>query len=264
VIVGTSAGSVTAAGLRGGLPPRDLAARALADPLSADGAAVIARAGLTPRPAALPSGGRALVGRPADPGVLARALRRPWRARPGAVIAGLLPAGSVPTDDIVAATDALHPGGWPAATWVCAAELGHGSLTVFGRPDAPSASIGQAVAASCAIPGFFAPVDIGGVRYVDGGVVSPTNAAVVTRERFDLVLISAPMAIGRPALTLEIAALRRTGTVVHAFTPTAEDRRAMGVNAMDASRRAGTTRAVLASTTRALARPAAWLDVLQS
>ena len=36
-----------------------------------------------------------------------------------------------------------------------------------------------AVAASCAIPAFFAPVSIDGVRYVDGGVHSPTNADLV-------------------------------------------------------------------------------------
>ena len=253
LIVGTSAGSVTAAGLRGGLPPRDLAARALGEPLSAEGAAVVARAGLTPGPAPVPSGARARIGRPADLGVLAGALRRPWRARPGAIVAGLLPAGSVPTDDIVAGTDALHPGGWPPApTWVCAAGLAHGSLVVFGRDGSPSTSIGRAVAASCAIPGWFTPVDIGGTRYVDGGVVSPTNAGELASQRLDVVLISAPMAIGRPALALESAALRRRGTLVHAFTPTAEDRRAMGPNAMDPRRRAGTTRSARDSARRAL------------
>jgi len=94
--------------------------------------------------------------------------------------------------------------------------------------------------------------------------VSPTNAGVLAADRFDLVLVNAPMAIGRPALAVEIAALRRTGTVVHTFTPTAEDRRAMGINAMDPRRRAGTTRSVLESTKRALSTPARWREVLGS
>ena len=37
--------------------------------------------------------------------------------------------------------------------------------------------MGQAVAASCAIPGYFAPVVVDGVRYVDGGAHSTTNLA---------------------------------------------------------------------------------------
>ncbi|MEO6025656.1 MAG: patatin-like phospholipase family protein, partial [Candidatus Binatia bacterium] len=42
VIVGTSAGAVIAALLRGGLSPRDLAARALGDPMSEEGTAIAA------------------------------------------------------------------------------------------------------------------------------------------------------------------------------------------------------------------------------
>ena len=54
-----------------------------------------------------------------------------------------------------------------------------------------------AVAASCAIPAFFAPVSIDGVRYVDGGVHSPTNADLVAELALDLVVISSPMSIAR-------------------------------------------------------------------
>jgi hypothetical protein len=46
-------------------------------------------------------------------------------------------------------------------------------------PTTSSPTPSEAVAASCAIPGYFAPLDIGGVEYFDGGVRSPTNADVL-------------------------------------------------------------------------------------
>jgi NTE family protein len=53
VIVGTSAGAIIGALLRGGLSPRDLAARALGEPLSDEGTAIAAILGKPePPPAA--------------------------------------------------------------------------------------------------------------------------------------------------------------------------------------------------------------------
>ena len=49
---------------------------------------------------------------------------------------------------------------------------------VFGRDPKPEPDVGTAVEASSAIPGVFAPVEIDGQRYVDGGAHSPTNADV--------------------------------------------------------------------------------------
>ena len=43
---------------------------------------------------------------------------------------------------------------------------------MFGASGAPAASVPDAVAASCAIPGVFAPVRIAGREYVDGGVMA--------------------------------------------------------------------------------------------
>jgi len=48
----------------------------------------------------------------------------------------------------------------------------------------------DAVAASCAIPGFFAPVEIGGEAFVDGGAHSPSNADVLLGADVGLVLVS--------------------------------------------------------------------------
>jgi len=64
---------------------------------------------------------------------------------------------------------------------------------VFGRPGAPEVPLHRAVAASCAVPGYFAPVHVGRHTYVDGGVHSPTNAAVLRGRGLDLVVVVSPM-----------------------------------------------------------------------
>ena len=48
--------------------------------------------------------------------------------------------------------------------------------------------------ASCAIPGWYAPVQIGGRRYVDGGAWSTTNVDLLATESLDEVYVLAPMA----------------------------------------------------------------------
>ncbi|HUY64368.1 MAG TPA: patatin-like phospholipase family protein [Acidimicrobiales bacterium] len=271
LVVGTSAGSVTAAGLRAGVSAADLLARATSGSLSAEGAAIMSRSDaavttrLSPPPARLPTGW------PAAPAVVLAAGRRPWRVRPGAVVAGLMPPGAVPTAAIAEGVEALFPAGWPGrATWICAVRLDTGRLTVFGRTGAPPAPMGQAVAASCAIPGYFAPVPIDGARYVDGGAHSLTNLAKVRSEGLDLVVVSAPMAragarrpglgaVARDAMRLQLALeagrVRRGGTPVIAFAPTPEDQRAMGRNPMDPACQAPVAEQARRSTLRRLERP---------
>ena len=271
VIVGTSAGSVVSALLRAGLSAEDLAARALDRPLSPAGQDLVRRAGYArptiPSRRPRPSGPL----RMAAPGLLAKAALRPWQSRPAAVAAGVLPSGRVPTEMISSGLRPLFPSGWPApATWICAVRLDNGRRDVFGRAGAPSAALPDAVAASCAIPGFFSPVTIDGVRYVDGGVHSPTNADVVGRLGLDLVLISSPMSAAGRGLRLsvdgaarafsgtylrrEVAGLRRRGVTVVAFQPVADDLAVMGVNAMEPSRRGPVTQQVRESTLRRLRR----------
>lgn len=254
LVVGTSAGSATAAALRAGLSAADMEARARGAPLSVEGRALLAAAGAPTAPPPTPSGSRMRFGRPASPGMVAGALRRPWQVRPTAVLAGLLPAGTVRTDAITEGIAALHPRGWPdAATWLCAVRLRDGALVVFGRDDAPLVPIGDAVAASCAIPGYFAPVDIGGERYIDGGAHSLTNVGEVARTTPNLVILSSPLSrygAGRAQVALETQRLRRRGVDVVELRPTAEVERAMGPNAMDASRRADVVVAARESTLR--------------
>jgi predicted acylesterase/phospholipase RssA len=80
---------------------------------------------------------------------------------------------------------------------VCTVDAGNGRRVVFGSRLAPPASVGQAVAASCAIPAVFAPVRIGDRLYVDGGAWSPTNADAAPAGRGDRVLLLEPTAVLR-------------------------------------------------------------------
>lgn len=64
-----------------------------------------------------------------------------------------------------------------------ATQLETGERMVFVR-----GNIGQAVRASCSIPGVFEPVKIGSFYYVDGGVVSPVPVDAARQLGADLVI----------------------------------------------------------------------------
>jgi NTE family protein len=275
VVVGTSAGSVVGALLRAGVSPADIAARATGEALSPEGARLAARAdgagprrsipSRPPRPGGLP--------RMASPGTFVRAAFPPWPVRPGALAAAALPAGQIPTELVAAGFRPLFATGWPdRALWLCAVRLDTGRRVVFGREGArDGVDVADAVAASCAIPGFFEPVTIGGARYVDGGAHSPTNADLLGGRDLDLVIVSSPMSVAgnrlRPSLDLparrlsrlylgqEAARIRRRGTPVLAFQPATADLAAMGLNAMDPARRGPVTLQARESTRRRLERP---------
>ena len=267
IVVGTSAGSIAGTSLRAGLSPADMLARQEGRALSAEGRRVLAKVG-PPRAIRLESS----IGRPraaADVArTITRAAARPFSARPLALIAGLLPEGSLGTEMIVEGVGGLMAD-WPRKPlWICAVRQSDGRLVAFGRDGKPP--LASAVAASCAIPGFFTPVEIEGERYVDGGVHSPTNADLLRREKLDLVVVSSPMSISGRGLRLsldqpvrrwarllldsEAIRLRRSGTHVFAFQPTADDAGVMGSNAMDPSRRAVIARHAYESTLRRLER----------
>jgi NTE family protein len=135
---------------------------------------------------------------------------------------------------------------------VTAVDVASGERVVFGAPGAPSAGVGEAVEASCAIPGVFRPVAIGGRDFVDGGVWSPTNmdAAEVTRgSRLMCLNPTGSMGSGasnrlgwvgplsRSIAAVEAAALRRGGCDVTVVSPDAEASAAIGENLMRASAR---------------------------
>lgn len=253
LIIGTSAGAVVGAELRAGLHPFEL--------LRPGGGAAPVQ---VPRPVLGP---RSL--RCAAPRLAARAVFPPWRAVPGVVTAGLLPRGRRDTAIIGAAIDRLYGGDrrWPAGSLeVCATRLDDGRRVVFDGGDGDGSSggtaLGTAVAASCAMPGFFSPVAIDGHDHVDGGIRSATNADLVAGRDFDVVVVSSPMSLDRSAsrhprrllpaaarlhrlmhgarLRREVALVRRHGSMVTVLEPGADDLAAMGSIAMsmDFGRRA--------------------------
>jgi NTE family protein len=272
VIVGTSAGSIAGAVLRAGCSPADLAARVTGDAVSEDGRRLLARADeandrVRPIPAKSPRRGLPMM---SAPGALVRAALQPWNARPGSVAAAALPAGRVPTELISAGLRPLHDR-WPdAPLWINAVELHTGRRVTFGRDLAHDLDVATAVAASCAIPTYFAPVEIADVRFVDGGAHSPTNADLLAGIGLDLVVVSSPMSItgnaprfspdqparrlARYALGREVARIRRSGTPVLTFQPTPDDLSEFGLDAMDASMRSAVARRTRMSAGARLAR----------
>ncbi|MGY1732534.1 patatin-like phospholipase family protein [Geodermatophilus sp. SYSU D01045] len=254
VVVGTSAGSITGTLLRAGVSPEDLAAWTVKAPLSGDDD-VLRTIAATPVPELAPFRPLDVLRRPMrvpGPHLVARALARPWRFRP--LVAGmtLLAAGR---HDIVSQLGALREvegPTWPERDlWITAVRRRDGRRVVFGRPGAPPAPVHLAVAASCAVPGYFAPVTIGRHAYVDGGVHSATNAAVLRRAGVDVVVVLAPMS-GSPGwrqdvtaamrrysqrqLDREVRALRAAGIRTAVFTPGAAEQEVMGADFMSGER----------------------------
>jgi NTE family protein len=184
---------------------------------------------------------------------------RPMRHAPTAVLTGWLPRGFISTEPISQLVDRFVPEAWPghANFWAVGCDYSSGRRTVFGRSDGPPAHVRDAVAASCAIPGFYHPVKIAGRRYVDGGICSQSNLDLLGGEDLDLVVCLNPMsslaemtprsaadrvaaAMRRQAgrrLGVEARKLRERGTDVLILQPTAEDLAVMGANLMARDRR---------------------------
>lgn len=272
VVVGSSAGSITATLLRFGVPAADLAAFAVDAPLSLEGAPLLEELG-GEMPEIAPMGLRDWL-RPwhlPSPALLARAARRPWAFRPGVAALTCLPDGRFDVEAEAEALAAVVAGApWPDGLRICTVRRRDGARVVFGRPGAPEATVPQAVAASCAIPGWFRPVPIDGAEHVDGGVHSSTNADVLRDDDLDLVIVVASMSVaGGRALTAdglvrrathrrlerEVRRLHRAGTEVVRIEPSAPVLRAMGLNAMADDRADRVVQEAFLDTGRCTARP---------
>ncbi len=192
IIVGTSAGSGVAAMIRGNVAIGDLVERILSvptDPVGMDRLRQVSGRGQ------VSSIAESIWFGPSSPALMVREVFRLHRLRPLTMVAGALPAGRIATTALGEQAEVLHDGSWPdRETWITAVSLDDGELTVFGR-DNVAADIADAVAASCAIPGFFRPVKINGRRYVDGGVRSMVNLDLLADLDLDLVVVSSPMSM---------------------------------------------------------------------
>jgi len=245
VIIGTSAGSVLAAMVGAGVGS-DALFRELQRSLEAE-----QRCPSNEHLPRLPAGG------PLSPRLFVDSLLGRKPALVG--LAGLLPPGlatGLSVEEPVASLETFA--GWVRhpKTWIVTIDVATGDRVAFGKPGAPAATIRDAVAASCAVPGWVAPVAIGGRRYLDGGVVSPTSADLLLGEQLDEVIVISPLtsrhfawprSVGQAAervlrttmsrtLAREVSALEAQGVKVTRLEPSAYDLALMGPNFMDRRR----------------------------
>jgi NTE family protein len=96
---------------------------------------------------------------------------------------------------------------WPdRRLLITAVDVETGELKVWDR--AGDAPLPTAIASSCALPGVSPPITVNGRRYMDGGIVSGTNADVATGA--DVLVLVEPLAHLFPREPLE-RELAKTG-----------------------------------------------------
>jgi NTE family protein len=248
-VLGTSAGAMIGALLTSAVPPWLLMAYGANEDIDHPSASTAGRFGTGlklhwsfPRP---------VLG---SPRLALRSLREPWKYGPAGIIAWL-PQGVISTEPLKGAVRQVVPRGWTAHRnlWITAIDYETGQRVVFGRPGAPPADLADAVAASCAIPGFYHPVEIHGRRYVDGGMYSPANLDVMRDSDAELVVCLNPMSSrhrgglleptgpiaafvrgdNRRLIDREALSLKRAGKRIVLIEPQAEDIEVMGLNYMN-------------------------------
>ena len=179
---------------------------------------------------------------------------------PSTVVSGWLPRGIVSTDAASRAGPPRGAGRLGARTpdsGSSPATTPPASGSPFGRDGSPPAELADAVAASCAIPGFYRPVEIAGRRYVDGGMYSTSNLDLLRAESLDLVICLNPTSSLHPIravdprewstlvfrraagrrLGSEAKKLRAAGTPVVLVQPLERDLQTMSRNLMSTRNR---------------------------
>lgn len=245
-LIGTSAGSIVAARLASGEDPRDGE-----DRVRWDGEIEPERRTAGMR-SALEGATRMSLGALAPLAAPALTAITPGGAVARAALLSRVPAGRIELRDLRSRMKALGPR-FDGRLNIVAVDRRSGRRVAFGADGAPRAEVADAVAASCAIPGYFAPVEIGGREYVDGGVWSPTNLDLAGAGRGDSVLCLVPTAAmsAAPALavrglaagwrlatSVEAAAARRRGASVEIVTPDGGSAGAIGGDLMNPRRHA--------------------------
>ncbi|MBT2543312.1 patatin-like phospholipase family protein [Streptomyces sp. ISL-44] len=228
LVVGTSAGSVVGAQLTSGLlTPQELYERQLGDATGEIAAKL----------------GAGLIARYAMAMVRSRDSAA-YRRHVGALALAADTGEEAQRREVLAARLVSHE--WPGRRFVVTAvDAVSGEPADFDRES--GTGLVDAVSASCAVPGVWPPVTVGGRRYIDGGTRSATNADLAAG--YARVVILAPIALGSrlvPSPAAQAAKLREAGARVLLITPSAAARKAFGRNVLDPARRDPAARAGLA------------------
>ena len=240
LVIGTSSGATAAAQLRSSVPPAELLASILSEP--------VPRAGLTRPP---PSG-------PPMTTVFERIRAIGAAAISAADLQCAMGAFGLESDAIFGPGAAeqrramvaarLPHQQWPDRPLIVAAVNAHtGELIAFDRNS--GVHLVDAVTAGTALPGVVPTHSINGTRYINGGVRSAENADLASGYANVVVLSpfgerSGTLPAGQfegirrspewgTDLASQVEALRKQGSRVEVITPDPDSRAAMGTNQMD-------------------------------
>jgi len=254
LVVGTSAGATTAAQVRSGIPPAELLASVLSEPVQPVGQN-------RERPPSLPMATvfermRAISAAATSAADLQRAMGAFGLESDFA----LGPAARQQRRAMVAAR--LPRPEWPDRPMIVVAVDAHtGEVAAFDRDS--GVDLVDAVTASTALPGLVPTHSINGTRYINGGVRSNENADLASG--YANVVVLSPLGgrtrtppergadpagqfegLRRPpgaGLASQVEALRKQGSRVEVITPDADSRAAFGTNMTDLATRIPAARA---------------------
>ena len=215
-VVGTSAGSVVGAQLGSDLSLADLYASQLEPPDAELGGRLsrIAALKLVP-PYLLPGSGRDKLARV---GRVARAAHEP---------------GSIDREGVIRSRLPVHD--WPERDLrITAVDTESGEFTVFTRDS--GVDLVSAVAASCAVPTVWPPVEIAGRTYMDGGMRSTANVDVAAGADRVVVLAPLPRAFSKNT-SIQAQMQKIAPRAWSVVTPDPESLAAFGRNLLDPAKR---------------------------
>ena len=249
--IGTSAGSIVAAGLAGGMAPRERLKQIEREPVRVRAQRAGPEPALAQALELLAGVGRAATAAAAAPAIaLGLRFAEPAGALLRRTALARMRAGRWSLAELGRAIDRLGLS-WDGRLLIAAVDVASGRRVMFGAGGAREASVSQAVQASCAIPGICRPVRIGERTYVDGGVWSPTNMDAAGVGRGARVLCPNPTgslrapplpvgmlaAVSRSLAAGEALALRRRGARVTVVNPDRTSSLAMGASLLDSGPR---------------------------
>jgi NTE family protein len=173
-----------------------------------------------------------------DPTLMAQIMGRGFGldAAERATVGGLAArADSGPEAAFIDSVAALLPGdAWPPGLAVAAVAIDDGEFVIWNeRSGVP---LSRAVAASCAGPGIFPPIEVDGRRYIDGGIRSPTNADRAAGYGHVVVITAMVDSEFWELLDQEARSLRSAGAKVLVFVPDEASSSAIGPDRFDVSR----------------------------